>query len=77
MHDVKDLLSKSFSMKYLGEASYILRLNINRDKSKHIFSLNKNIYIDKGLNKFNMNYYKNGLIPLCFVAVKDEWIGIL
>ena len=45
-------LSTNFSMKDLGEASYILGIKIYRDRSKRILSLSQSMYIDKMLKRF-------------------------
>jgi hypothetical protein len=39
LEDVKSSLRKSFSMKDLGEASYILGIKIYRDRSKRLTGL--------------------------------------
>ncbi|WVZ90254.1 hypothetical protein U9M48_036570 [Paspalum notatum var. saurae] len=44
---VKDSLRKSFSMKDLGEAAYILGIKIYRDRSKRLIGLSQSTYIDK------------------------------
>jgi hypothetical protein len=62
MEDVKASLRKSFSMKDLGEASYILGIKIYRDRSKCLIGLSQSMYIDKVLNRFNMNESKRGFI---------------
>ena len=64
MDDVKASLRKSFSMKDLGEASYILGIKIYRDRSKRLIGLSQSTYIDKVLNRFNMNESKRGFIHL-------------
>jgi hypothetical protein len=50
MEVVKSLLRKSFSMKDLGEAAYILGIKIYRDRSKRLIRLSQDAYIDKILN---------------------------
>ncbi|WVZ64448.1 hypothetical protein U9M48_013958 [Paspalum notatum var. saurae] len=44
---VKDSLRKSFSMKDLGEAAYVLSIKIYRDRSKRLIGLSQSTYIDK------------------------------
>jgi hypothetical protein len=51
---VKSSLRKSFSMKNLGEAAYILGIKIYRERSKRLIGLSQDAYIDKILNRFNM-----------------------
>ena len=46
LSSVKTWLSKNFSMKDLGEASYILGIQIYRDWSKRIIGLSQSTYIE-------------------------------
>ncbi|WVZ71522.1 hypothetical protein U9M48_020098 [Paspalum notatum var. saurae] len=64
---VKDSLRKSFSMKDLGEAAYILGIKIYRDRSKRLIGLSQSMYIDKVLKRFNMHDSKKGFCP-CHLA---------
>jgi hypothetical protein len=64
MKVVKSSLRKSFSMKDLGEASYILDIKIYRDRSKMLIGLTQDAYIDKVLNRFNMQNSKKGFLPM-------------
>jgi hypothetical protein len=50
MEAIKFSLVKSFSMKDLGEAAYILGIKIYRDRSKRLIELSQDAYIDKILN---------------------------
>jgi hypothetical protein len=69
---VKTSLKKSFSMKDLGEAAYVLGIKIYRDRSKRLIGLSQdtyidkilNRYIDKILNRFNMQDSKKGFLPM-------------
>ena len=61
---VKDSLRKSFSMKDLGEAAYILGIRIYRDRSKRLIGLSQSTYIDKVLKRFNMHDSKKCLLPM-------------
>ena len=47
---VKSWLGKSFSMKDLGEAAYILGIKIYRDRSRRLLGLSQSTYLDKVLN---------------------------
>lgn len=60
---VKLWLSNQFSMKDLGEASFILGLKLYRDRSKRLLGLSQSSYIDKILTRFNMQDSKKALIP--------------
>jgi hypothetical protein len=61
---VKSSLRKSFLMKDLGEAAYILGIKIYRDRSKRIIGLNQDASIDKMLNRFNMQDSKKVFLPM-------------
>ena len=60
LQNVKSWLGSCFSMKDLGEAAYILGIKIYRDRSKRIIGLSQSTYIDKVLNRFNMQNSKRG-----------------
>jgi hypothetical protein len=64
MKAVKSSLRKSFLIKDLGEATYILGIKIYRDRSKRLIGLSQDAYIDKILNQFNMQDSKNGFLPM-------------
>ena len=54
MTSVKVWLSKTFSMKDLGEATYILEIRVYRDRSKRTIGLSQSLYLEKMLKRFNM-----------------------
>ncbi|GJU68951.1 retrotransposon protein, putative, ty1-copia subclass [Tanacetum coccineum] len=60
LQEVKSRLCKCFSMKYLGEATYILGIKIIRDRSKRLIALSQNAYLEKILKKFRMGNFKKG-----------------
>ena len=51
-------------MKDLGEASYILRMKIYRDRSKMMLGLSQSTYIDTVLKRFSMENFKKGYLPI-------------
>jgi hypothetical protein len=53
--ETKGFLSSHFDMKDLGEASYVLRIEIYRDRRKGVLGLSQKSYIEKVLKKFNMH----------------------
>ena len=58
---VKTWLSRHFSIKDLGEASYILGIIIYRDRSKRMLGLSQSRYIETIVKRFDMkNYQKKG-----------------
>ena len=60
---VKLWLSKEFFVKDLGEASYILRIKVYRDRSKRMLDLSQQLYIEKVLKRFSMKNSKRRLLP--------------
>ena len=64
LQSVKSWLGKCFSMKDLGEAVYILGINIYRDRSQRLLGLSQSGYIDKLLKKFSMQDSKRGFLPM-------------
>ncbi|KAL0391243.1 UNVERIFIED_CONTAM: Retrovirus-related Pol polyprotein from transposon TNT 1-94 [Sesamum calycinum] len=51
---IKAWLSTQFFMKDMGEASYILGIEIYRDRSRRMLGLNQSLYIEKVLKRFKM-----------------------
>ena len=63
MQGVKAYLCKNFSMKDLGEASYILGIKLYRDKERRLIGLSQSSYVDKILERYNFSNYKITNIP--------------
>jgi hypothetical protein len=61
---VKSSFRKSLSMKDLEDATYILGLEICTDRSKRLIGLCQDAYVDKILNRFNMQHSKKGFLPM-------------
>ena len=61
---IKIWLSSQFSMKDLGEASYILGMRIYRDRSKRLLGLSQSTYIDTMLKRFSIENFKKGYLPI-------------
>ena len=64
LQEIKVWLSSQFSMKDLGEASYILGMRIYRDRSKRLLGLSQSTYIETVLNWFSMENFKKGYLPI-------------
>nr|GEW97462.1 hypothetical protein [Tanacetum cinerariifolium]GEW97470.1 hypothetical protein [Tanacetum cinerariifolium] len=64
LQDVKSYLRRSFAMKDLGEAVYILRIKIYRDRSKRLIGLCQKAYIENILKRFYKENSKRGMIPM-------------
>ena len=58
LQNVKSWLRNYFSIKDLGEATYILGIKIYRDISRKLIGLSQSTYIDKVLNRFSMQDFK-------------------
>ena len=64
LDSVKGYLNKSFSMKDLGEAAFILGIKIYRDRSRRLMGLSQSTYLDKVLKKFKMDQSKKEFLPM-------------
>ncbi|GJY00351.1 retrotransposon protein, putative, ty1-copia subclass [Tanacetum coccineum] len=64
LQEVKSWLCKCFSMKDLGEASYIFGIKIIHDRSKRLIALSQSAYLEKILKKFWMENFKRGYTPM-------------
>ncbi|GJY10927.1 retrotransposon protein, putative, ty1-copia subclass [Tanacetum coccineum] len=62
LQSVKSYLGKCFTMKDLGEASFILGIKIYRDKLKQLIGLSQSAYMGKILKRFRMDTSKRGYI---------------
>ena len=60
LHETKRFLSKKFEMKYFGDASFVLGIQIHQDRSRGILGLSQKSYIEKILKRFGMHDYKLG-----------------
>ena len=64
MQGIKFWLSSQFSMKDMGEASYILGMKIYRDRSRRLLGLSQSTYIDTVLKRFSMENFKKGYLSI-------------
>ncbi|KAL0453562.1 UNVERIFIED_CONTAM: hypothetical protein Slati_1334300 [Sesamum latifolium] len=55
---------QKFSMKDMGETSYILGIKIYRDRSRRMLRLIQSSYIEKVLKRFKMEHSKRGVLPM-------------
>jgi hypothetical protein len=53
--ETKKFLFSKFDMKDLGKASFVLGIEIHRDRSKGVLGLSQKAYIEKVLKKFSMH----------------------
>lgn len=54
LHETKRFLSKNFEMKDLGDASFVIGIQIHCDRSRGIIGLSQKTCIDKVLSRFGM-----------------------
>lgn len=52
IHEVKQFLSKNFDMKDMGDAYYVIDIEIHRDRHQGTLSLSQECYINKILERF-------------------------
>jgi hypothetical protein len=64
LYETKSFLSPNFDMKDLGDASYILGIEIHRDQTKGILGLSQKSYIDRVLKRYNMHKCSASLAPV-------------
>jgi hypothetical protein len=69
--EMKKFLSSNFNMKDLGEASFVLRIKIHRDRRKMILGLSQKVYLEKVLKKYSMHNCKPSPAPI----VKGDRFG--
>jgi hypothetical protein len=55
LHETKNFLSSNFHMKDLGEASYVLGIEIHQDRFKVMLGLSQKAYFKRVLKKDSMN----------------------
>ena len=64
LRETKDFLSQNFEMKDMGEASYVIGIEIFRDRSRRLLGLSQNAYITKVLERFNMASCDPNVVPI-------------
>jgi len=71
LYETKGFLSSNFDMKDLGDASYVLGIEIHRDRSKGALGLSQKAYIEKVLKRYNMHKCSSTAAPV----VKGDKFG--
>ena len=64
LYEVKQFLSKNFDMKDIGDASYVIGIKIQRERSRGILGLSQETNINKVLERFNMKDCSPSELPL-------------
>jgi hypothetical protein len=72
LFDTKRFLSSNFDIKDLDDVSYVLDIEIHRDKKRGVLGLSQKSYIKKVLKRYNMYECSGMLVPF----VKDDKLGI-
>jgi hypothetical protein len=71
LRDTKKFLSSNFDIKDLGEASYVLGIEIHRDRKNRVLGLSQNEYLEKVLLKYSMHKSNSTPAPI----VKGDSFG--
>ena len=69
--EMKKFLSSNFNIKDLGEASFVLGIEIHRDRRKRVLGLSQKTYLEKVLKKYSMHACKPSPTPI----VKGDSFG--
>ena len=64
IRETKQFLSQNFDMKDIGEASYVIGIEIHRDRSRKILGLSQKAYINKILERYNMRNCSGSVAPI-------------
>nr|GEW94139.1 putative Gag-Pol polyprotein [Tanacetum cinerariifolium] len=64
VHESKRFLSINFDMKDLVEASYVIGIEIHRDRANGRLGLSQKAYIERILNRFNMQHCSPTVAPV-------------
>jgi hypothetical protein len=71
LYEFKSFLSSNFDMKDLGDASYVLGIEIHRDRTKGVLGLSQKSYIDRVLKRYNTHKCSATSAPV----VKGDKLG--
>ena len=64
LNDTKRFLFANFDMKDLGEASFVLGIEIYCDRSRNLLGLSQRAYFDRVLKRFSMQLCKASDVPI-------------
>ena len=62
--ETKEYLFKNFHMVDMGEANYVIDIEIFRDRYRGVLGLSQKGYIDRVLERFNMQSCSSGIAPI-------------
>ena len=64
LQETKEFLIQHFEMKDMGEATFVIGIEIHRDRKRRVLGLSQRAYIDKILERFWMLDYKPQGAPI-------------
>ena len=64
LHETKKYLSKNFEMKDMREATYMIGIEIFRDRSQGLLGLSQKAYVNKIIERFKIEKYSAGVVPI-------------
>ena len=64
LHETKKFLSKNFEMKDIDEETYVIGIEIFRDRSRGILGLSQKVYIERVLERFKMENCSASVAPI-------------
>ena len=64
LNETKKFLSNNFEMKDMGEAYFVIGIEIFRDRSQRLLDLSQKTYINKVLKRFRMDKCSTSPIPI-------------
>ena len=72
LHETKRMLSNNFDMKDLGEAYFVLGIEIHRNRSRGLLGLSQRAYVDRILERFKCNNVSQELL----LSVKGDKLSL-
>ncbi|KAM1125891.1 hypothetical protein ACFX2B_040641 [Malus domestica] len=64
LHETKQFLSENFEMKDMGEAAYVIGIEIFRDRSRGVLGLSQKAYIERVLERSGMEKCSSSVAPI-------------
>jgi len=64
LHETEKFLSSNFEIKDMGEASYVIRIEIFQNRSQRLLDLSQKAYINKVLERFTMEKCSASPVPI-------------
>ena len=64
LRETKDFLSNNFEMNDMGEASFVIGMEISCDRSRGMLGLSQKAYITQMLERYNMQNCSPNVVPI-------------